>query len=231
VVTPPKVPYTITFKPSKKNNLKEEVTKVVEDLQEWVSSVVIACRVRFVCRRRLSHAKGLSLRTNLSLKQGHGIKFWSPSWMRGLFPEWKTRCHGSDYAKKRNGSTNADDRRRKVVVHGADTVGRDGDGFSRSAQERDCRLWDLDTNEADPPLAEANFSKVDLMLNGEVVEPLAFVCHKDVAHSEAKAVCKKVNDGDVPRTNSSRRERRKHSFRSSFFFSLAASCTTFASSL
>lgn len=50
----------------------------------------------------------------------------------------------------------------------------------------------LDTNEADPPLAEAQLCKVDLMLNGEVVEPLAFVCHRDVAHAQAKAVCEKV---------------------------------------
>lgn len=51
----------------------------------------------------------------------------------------------------------------------------------------------LDTQEADPPLSEANLSKVDIMLNGEVVEPLAFVCHKDLAHGESKAVCKKVS--------------------------------------
>ncbi len=28
---------------------------------------------------------------------------------------------------------------------------------------------------------EAKVSKVDIMLNGDVVEPLAFVCHKDDA--------------------------------------------------
>jgi small GTP-binding protein len=36
VVTPPKVPYRITYMASKKNNLKEDVTKIVEDLSEWV---------------------------------------------------------------------------------------------------------------------------------------------------------------------------------------------------
>lgn len=51
----------------------------------------------------------------------------------------------------------------------------------------------LDTSPADPPWSEANhLCKVDLMLNGEVVAPLAFVCHRDVAHHEAKTVCKKV---------------------------------------
>jgi translation elongation factor EF-4 len=51
----------------------------------------------------------------------------------------------------------------------------------------------LDTHLADPPWSDANhLCKVDLMLNGEVVAPLAFVCHRDVAHNEAKVVCKKV---------------------------------------
>jgi elongation factor 4 len=35
VVTPPKVPYTITFLPSQKNGLEESYTKIVEDLSEW----------------------------------------------------------------------------------------------------------------------------------------------------------------------------------------------------
>jgi GTP-binding protein LepA len=50
----------------------------------------------------------------------------------------------------------------------------------------------LDTQKANPPWSEANLSKVDIMLNGEVVAPLAFVCHSDMAHHESKAVCQKV---------------------------------------
>jgi GTP-binding protein LepA len=50
----------------------------------------------------------------------------------------------------------------------------------------------LDTREADPPFAEAKLSKVEFMLNGEIVDPLSFVCHKDVAHNQAKSVCEKV---------------------------------------
>jgi GTP-binding protein LepA len=52
----------------------------------------------------------------------------------------------------------------------------------------------LDTSEADPPLARAKLSKVDIMLNGEVVEPLAFVCHKDTSQNEARSVCKKLQE-------------------------------------
>ena len=50
----------------------------------------------------------------------------------------------------------------------------------------------LDTQPADPPWAEAALCKVDIMLNNESVAPLAFVCHRDAAHSEAKSVCRKV---------------------------------------
>lgn len=42
--------------------------------------------------------------------------------------------------------------------------------------------------------AEANLSKVDIFLNGDIVEPLAFVCHKDAAQGEARVVCKKLQD-------------------------------------
>src|SRR6478672_10792507 len=52
----------------------------------------------------------------------------------------------------------------------------------------------LDTSEADPPLQEAKLSKVDILLNGEVVEPLAFVCHNDNVQGEARSVCKKLQE-------------------------------------
>ena len=51
----------------------------------------------------------------------------------------------------------------------------------------------LDTSESDPPIAEGQLSKVDIMLNGEIVDSLSFVCHKDSAHNEGRNVCKKVS--------------------------------------
>lgn len=39
VVTPPKVPYTITWMAGKNNSLNENITKVIEDLAEWVSQL------------------------------------------------------------------------------------------------------------------------------------------------------------------------------------------------
>ena len=52
----------------------------------------------------------------------------------------------------------------------------------------------FDTSESDPPFLEANLSKVEIMLNGDIVEPLAFVCHKDSAQSEGRKVCKKLQE-------------------------------------
>jgi GTP-binding protein LepA len=35
IVTPPKVPYTITYLANKRSNLEESYTEVVEDLRNW----------------------------------------------------------------------------------------------------------------------------------------------------------------------------------------------------
>ena len=52
----------------------------------------------------------------------------------------------------------------------------------------------MDTEPADPPLAEAQLSKVDLCLNGETVDPLSFVSHVSTAHAQAKAVALKLKE-------------------------------------
>lgn len=52
----------------------------------------------------------------------------------------------------------------------------------------------FDSRESNPPFVEANLSKVDIMLNGDVVEPLAFVCHKDNAQAHGRVVCKKLQE-------------------------------------
>lgn len=50
----------------------------------------------------------------------------------------------------------------------------------------------FDVSEGDPPHQDSNLCKVDIMLNGEVVDPLAFVSHVDVARSQARVVCEKL---------------------------------------
>lgn len=56
LVTPPKVRYKVTYMPSKRNKLKEPVTKIIEDLSEWPepgSNFTVEepmVRVRIMCR-------------------------------------------------------------------------------------------------------------------------------------------------------------------------------------
>ena len=50
----------------------------------------------------------------------------------------------------------------------------------------------MDTFEAG--FAKADLNKMDIVLNGEPVEPLAFVCHKNVAQGEARVVCNKLKE-------------------------------------
>ena len=41
---------------------------------------------------------------------------------------------------------------------------------------------------------ESKLSKVDIMLNGEMVDALSFICHKDDAHKRGKVICEKLKD-------------------------------------
>ena len=52
----------------------------------------------------------------------------------------------------------------------------------------------LDTSEGEPQFRESKVCKVEIMLNGDVVEPLAFVAHKDDAYSQGRVVCKKLQE-------------------------------------
>lgn len=52
----------------------------------------------------------------------------------------------------------------------------------------------FDHQESDPPFREANLVKVEIMLNGEIVDPLAFVCHKENAQEQGRGVCKKLQE-------------------------------------
>jgi GTP-binding protein LepA len=47
---------------------------------------------------------------------------------------------------------------------------------------------------ADPPLREAKLSKVDILLNGDAVSPLSFVCHTPNTQADARVVCKKLQE-------------------------------------
>jgi len=161
VVTPPKVHYRVTQTPHKKNNLKEAVTMIIEDLSEWpdagtrfiVEEPVV--RVRIMCPEAgpvldlLSRNRATDMETQPLPDEGWLIEARLP-WAEVV--------------------TDFDDKLKSVTAgYGSMTTQEDG-------------------------YKQATLSKVDILLNGEKVEPLAFVCHKDDAAGQARVVCKKLQE-------------------------------------
>jgi len=144
VVTPPKVPYTITFLPSQKTGVTESFTKIVEDLAEWP-------------------------------EPGQKFKVLEPIVMGRIMARVEDAGAVMDLIKRKRGTdlqTKPIDEEKwmftarlpwaEVVIDFHDQLKNVTAGYGS-----------LDTSEADPPLAQANLSKVDIMLNGESVQPLA----------------------------------------------------------
>ena len=162
VVTPPKVPYTITFLPGK-GKRHEVYTKVVEDLAEWpdhgqkfrVLEPIVD--VRIVGRTQdVGAVIDLLTRKRATALETEPID--EDKWLFKAQMPWA-----------------------EVVTDFHDQLKNVTAGYGS-----------FDTNEADPPFQEADLHKVEIMLNGEVVAPLAFVCHGDVVQGQGSAVCKKV---------------------------------------
>jgi len=165
VVTPPKVPYTITFLPGKKNNLQEAYTKVVEDLSEWPEP-----GTRFKVEEPM-----VSVRILARVEDA------------GAVMELLNRKRCTDLQTR---SMDEEKWLFTAQVPWAECV----TDFHDQLKNATAGYGSMDTSEGDPPLKEANLSKVDIMLNGEVVEPLAFVCHADAAQTEGRSVCKKLQE-------------------------------------
>ena len=165
IVTPPKVPYKITFMPNKRSNISEAYSKVIEDLSEWPEP-----GTRFTVEEPVVQARVIA-----------------PVEYAGSVMELMKRKRASDMETKPIDEETWLFTARipwgEVVTDFHDELKNVTAGFGS-----------LDTQEADPPLQVASLSKVDIMLNSEVVEPLAFVCHKDAAQSEARVVCKKLQE-------------------------------------
>lgn len=163
IVTPPKVKYRVTLSPGKGSNLKDEITKTIEDLSEWPDSgtkstieepIVL---VRVVAR--VEDAGGVM--DLISRKRGTELEtkpLDEEQWVFTAKMPWA-----------------------EVVIDFHDQLKNVTAGFGS-----------MDTFEAG--YAKGNLSKVDIMLNGDAVDPLAFVCHKDVAQREARVVCKKLQE-------------------------------------
>jgi GTP-binding protein LepA len=165
VVTPPKVPYHITYLPSKSNRLEEEYTEIIEDLTDWPSY-------------------GTKFKVEEPMVD---VRIMAPAEYTGAVMNLITRKRGIDLRSKPiDEDTWVYEARMpwaEVVVNFHDMLKNITAGYGS-----------LDTSEADPPLQEANLSKVDILLNGESVSPLAFVSHKSSAQAEARLVCEKLHE-------------------------------------
>ena len=169
IVTPPKVPYHITYLPSKQSNTTEPITKVIENLEDWP-------------------AFGVKYRVQEPMVE---VRIMAPANYTGEVMDLITRKRGSDLRSRPIDENTWTFEARmpwaEVVVNFHDNLKNITAGYGS-----------LDTFDASPPLEEANLSKVDIFLNGDVVAPLAFVCHRANAQAEARTVCKKLQEA-LPR--------------------------------
>eukprot|EP00545_Synedropsis_sp_CCMP1620_P000933 CAMPEP_0119019308 /NCGR_PEP_ID=MMETSP1176-20130426/21484_1 /TAXON_ID=265551 /ORGANISM="Synedropsis recta cf, Strain CCMP1620" /LENGTH=300 /DNA_ID=CAMNT_0006973473 /DNA_START=51 /DNA_END=949 /DNA_ORIENTATION=+ len=165
IVTPPKVPYTITYHPSKNRPNKEEYTEVIEDLDKWPAPGAKITIQEPMVEARIMAPQEYAGNVMDLMKRKRGLGLASrpiddETWLFTARMPWG-----------------------EVVTD-----------FHDELKNTTAGMGSLDTTEADPPLQEANLAKVDILLNTEVVEPLAFVCHKDVAQSQSRGVCKKLQE-------------------------------------
>ena len=165
IVTPPKVPYTIQYIPSKKHHRSPDLPteEVIEDLIDWPQ-------------------QGQNFRV---LEPIVKVRILSPMDMMGNIMELIKRKRGTNME-----TTPIDDLTlqitadmpwAEVVIDFHDELKSTSAGYSS-----------FDVSDADPPRREANLCKIDILLNGEVVDPLAFVCHADAAQAQGRVVCEKL---------------------------------------
>lgn len=165
VVTPPKVPYHVTLLPSKQNNLTEPETCIVEDLEDWP-----VYGTKFKVKEPMVKATVMA-----------------PMVYAGAVMELITKKRGINLTTKpideNTWMFEADIPWAEVVVNFHDMLKTSTAGYGS-----------MNTTESKDPLREANLSKVDIMLNGDSVGPLSFVCHTPNAQPEARVVCKKLQE-------------------------------------
>jgi len=171
IVTPPKVPYTIEYLPSKSYKRPSDLPmiEVIEDLIQWPPAGHRFKVMEPVVEVRILAPVDYAGNILELIKRKRGFKMETKpvdehTWLFTAAMPW------------------AD-----VVTDFHDELKTTSAGYAS-----------FDVSAADPPLVEANLTKVDIMLNGEVVDPLAFVCHHDVAQSQARVVCQKLQ-GVLPR--------------------------------
>jgi GTP-binding protein LepA len=165
IVTPPKVKYKITFMPNKRNDTDEPYSQVIEDLAQWPDP-----GARFIVEEPVVQ-----------------VRIMAPVGYAGSVMELMKRKRGTEMESK---PIDEDTWLFTARMPWGEVV----TDFHDDLKNVTAGYGSLDTFEADPPLQVASLSKVDIMLNSEVVEPLSFVSHKDSAQSEARVVCKKLQE-------------------------------------
>ena len=166
IVTPPKVPYRITYLPSQSHKRAADapVSETIEDLSKWPEN-----GIRFRVEEPIVDVRIMApmeyagnIMDLIKRKRGTGMEtrpIDELTWLFTAAMPWG-----------------------EVVISFFDELKNCTAGYAS-----------FDHSESDPPFREANLSKVDIMLNGEVVDPLAFVCHKDSAQEQGRVVCKKLH--------------------------------------
>lgn len=165
IVTPPKVPYHITYLPSKSNSLKEQYTEIIEDLNDWPGY-------------------GTKFKVEEPMVE---VRVMAPAEYTGAVMDLITKKRGSDLASK---PIDEDTWIFEAKMPWAEVVVN----FHDMLKNVTAGYGSLDTFEADPPVQEAHLSKVDIQLNGDSVGPLSFVSYTPNAQAEARVVCKKLQE-------------------------------------
>lgn len=169
ITTPPKVPYKITFYPSRMGGQEEPYTKIIEDLAEWPEP-----GMRFKVQEPMVD-----------------VRIVAPMIHAGPIMELITRKRGIDIGTR---PMDEDTWLYTARMPWAEVVVE----FHDQIKNATAGYGSLDTSESDPPFEDANLCKVEISLNGDVVAPLAFVCHRDAAQAEGRVVCQKLH-GVLPR--------------------------------
>ena len=171
IVTPPKVPYTIRYLPSTKYKRPDDAPteETIEDLNLWPP-----------------HGARFKI-----MEPVVKVQIIAPVDYAGNIMELIKRRRGKDLKTKTIDEAtwlfSSNMPWAEVVTDFYDELKSTSAGFAS-----------FDTSDAEPSIQESNVCKVDIMLNSEIVEPMAFVCHKDSVQRAARIVCKKLQ-ANLPR--------------------------------
>jgi len=164
IVTPPKVPYKITYLPSHgQKKIPDKETEIIEDISKWptegsrfkVQEPYVDCRIM----APMDYAGNIM--ELIKRKRGIGMEtkpIDEDTWLFTATMPWG-----------------------EVVSSFFDELKNCSAGYAS-----------FDHRDSDPLFREANLCKVNILLNGEAVDPLSFVCHKDVSQEQGRNVCKKL---------------------------------------